>query len=372
MNLTRQEPHTFKTLKGFISFLAMCTILAVLPPACTTEPKKTTLPLEQGYTQNITRAPITLKLETNKKELTVADQLELALEAVVPENFDVKFPSYGASLGDFTLRDSQVLPPRMSGSNQNTLVIHQARYLLEPYLAGPYAIPEITVVFRDKLDNGKIIQLQTEKIEIRVRSFLEPDSDATDIKDIKPPLRLPPDRLKQFLLAGLLLLLAALLIVGFLYWKKGKNKMIAGEVRLRPEEVALLELEKLLAENLLARGEIKHFHLRISDILRHYIENRFGLKAPERTTEEFFSELSLAKSPGISLLSSHQSLLADFLIQCDLVKFAKFEPTSTENDKTVEICREFIEKTMGKGEETERVGSWQSPVVSKNLKITES
>jgi len=119
---------------------------------------------------------------------------------------------------------------------------------------------------------------------------------------------------------------------------------------LRPEEIALRELEQLLAENLLGRGKIKLFHLRISDILRHYIENRFGFKAPERTTEEFLTELSMARSHKNSLLGSHKTLLADFLIHCDLVKFAKHEPTIAESEKTVSICREFIEKTKKRGQ----------------------
>ena len=116
---------------------------------------------------------------------------------------------------------------------------------------------------------------------------------------------------------------------------------------LRPEEIALQELERLLADDLLVRGEIHVFHLRISDILRRYIENRFGLKAPERTTEEFLTELSQARSEN-ALLGRHKILLAGFLTQCDLVKFAKHEPTIAESEKTVVICRDFIEKTKEK------------------------
>ena len=49
--------------------------------------------------------------------------------------------------------------------------------------------------------------------------------------------------------------------------------------------------------------------------------------------------------PGKALLNNHKTLLADFLSQCDLVKFAKFEPSLTESEKTVVLCREFVEKT---------------------------
>ena len=45
------------------------------------------------------------------------------------------------------------------------------------------------------------------------------------------------------------------------------------------------------------------------------------------------------------LLGGHKALLADFLSHCDLVKFARHEPTIPESEKTVSICREFIEET---------------------------
>jgi hypothetical protein len=119
-------------------------------------------------------------------------------------------------------------------------------------------------------------------------------------------------------------------------------------MQISPDEIAYQELDKLLADDLLTRGEVKLFHLRISDILRSYIENRFGLKAPERTTEEFLAELTQDLQMQKALLKDHKRLLGEFLNQCDLVKFAKHEPSIEESGKTVVICREFIEETKEK------------------------
>jgi hypothetical protein len=260
----------------------------------------------------------------------------------------VEFPEYSASLGDFTLKDILIDSPRITGPGDNVRVVHQAVYLLAPYLSGTYIIPAMTVTFRDKQNDAEVTQLVTEEIQVSVQSLLGTDTATVDIKDIKPPLSLPPNRAQQFLLLGILLLLAILAVAGLLYWKKMTNNKVPTEVQPRPEEIALQELDRLLAENLLARGEVKLFHLRISDILRRYIENRFGLKAPERTTEEFLMELSQAKLSENALLGSHKALLTDFLTQCDLVKFAKHEPTIAESEKTVVICREFVGKTKEK------------------------
>jgi hypothetical protein len=312
--------------------------------SCNPSPVQETTPKDPGISQRHVQEPYTLLLRTGKKEITIAEELRLVLEATAPENTAVEFPTFTASLGDFTLRDTLTLPARMTGSGDSVRVAHQVIYLLEPYLSGTYTIPAMTVTYRDRENDTEFTKLVTEEIQVTVQSLLGPDTAAAEIKDIKPPLSLPPDRAQQLMVAGLVFLLGALAIAGFFYWKKKARKKIPAAVPVRPEEIALRELERLLADNLLARGETQIFHLRISDILRRYIENRFGLKAPERTTEEFLTELSRARSEN-ALLSSHKMLLADFLTQCDLVKFARHEPSIAESEKTYVICRDFIEET---------------------------
>lgn len=66
----------------------------------------------------------------------------------------------------------------------------------------------------------------------------------------------------------------------------------------------------------------------VSDAVRHYLEDRFGLKAPEQTTEEFLTDLS--RRPTLD--PRHQGPLAAFLEQCDLVKFAGWRPGAQELD----------------------------------------
>ncbi len=332
----------------FCVAVALFTLLVLFQFSCTSENKEPTLSEDTGLFKTYVQGSLTLIQKTNKREITIADQLEMVLEASAPENIEIEFPTYSASLGDFTLKDIKIHPARMAGTGDNIRVSHVASYLLEPYLPGTYSIPKMTVAYLGRNNAAGSTQLLTENILVTVKSILDQGGDNVEIKDIKGPLSLPENVALQILLAVIVLLLAILAIAGFLYWQKISSNKKPVVVQLRPEEIALQELEKLLAENLLARGEVKLFHLRISDILRHYIENRFGIKAPERTTEEFLTELSVTQSQTGSLLGSHKTLLTDFLIHCDLVKFAKHEPTTAECEKTVSICREFIEKTKEK------------------------
>jgi len=71
------------------------------------------------------------------------------------------------------------------------------------------------------------------------------------------------------------------------------------------------------------------------------VEERFDIHAPERTTEEFMAELRLSTK----LRGDHKSLLEDFLSRCDLVKFARFEPSLPELQALLDSAYRFIDET---------------------------
>ncbi|MBI4309916.1 MAG: hypothetical protein HY591_06255, partial [Candidatus Omnitrophica bacterium] len=75
--------------------------------------------------------------------------------------------------------------------------------------------------------------------------------------------------------------------------------------------------------------------------VRHYLEDRFQIKAPEMTTEEF---LNLVKTSP-ALKEEHKRILRDFLNGCDMVKFARHEPTVEEAQANFDLARQLIEET---------------------------
>ena len=105
-------------------------------------------------------------------------------------------------------------------------------------------------------------------------------------------------------------------------------------------EAALAELSALLAQGLAEQGLFREFYQGISDLVRRYVERRYAIRAPERTTEEFLREAQ--DSPA---LSGHSELLKSFLRHCDLVKFARLQPEPAEVAAAVEACRSFITRT---------------------------
>ncbi len=115
---------------------------------------------------------------------------------------------------------------------------------------------------------------------------------------------------------------------------------------------ALSALEALLAEGLVESGRVREFYFRLSGIVREFTERRFGLHAPEMTTEEFLR----AAMTGAVLGEENRAALGQFLSACDLVKFARFEPDPAAIRESVETARAFVRAMRGGGE-ADREGS---------------
>lgn len=127
------------------------------------------------------------------------------------------------------------------------------------------------------------------------------------------------------LMAGGALVVLGLAALAWWLWRRHRRKRLEPPPPpppLPPHDRARRALEA--ATRLL--GDPNAFCTEVSAILRTYLEERFGWNAPDRTTEEFLAELRRDRT----LPQSLQDLLHDFLERCDLVKFARFEPTESE------------------------------------------
>ncbi len=72
---------------------------------------------------------------------------------------------------------------------------------------------------------------------------------------------------------------------------------------------------------------------------------RRKISPPEMTTEEFLSKLA---TDG-RLIAPHRRLLAEFLSQADLVKFARHLPSLNDSEAAYDAARRFVEDTRPSG-----------------------
>lgn len=321
--------------------IAVPAVCVVILSSCggVKETKKANVPA--GLEKKVERGPVTAIVRLDKAEVTIADRVNLSIEIRAKEDYDIELPPVGDKLEQFGIVDYRTSQPRLEGNKE---VVTRRTYVLEPFLSGDYVIKPFKIMFRKKSEAADVKhEIETEEMTVKVKSLLPETVKALKINDIVPPARLP--RIGKaatwaLILLGLALLVLLAVVAVFLRRRRAGGGVAVAA--LPPHEVAYRRLQELVNEDLVGKGQIKVFYQRVSDILRHYIEDRFGLHAPERTTEEFLAELGA----GDSLVLLHKALLKSFLLNCDMVKFAEHQPGPADIQGTFDSCKRFISETV--------------------------
>ncbi len=291
----------------------------------------------KGYEieKEYTRGPIHFTLKVSHKEITIAQSIQLVIEARISEEYDVEMPQLGEKLQEFFIKGYESNPPRLLPDN---VVLWHKSYKLEPFLSGEYKIPGIKLFFWKKNKAEQKHEVESEECTIKVTSLIPEKSGPLNIRESTAPLEIEnPTPWLLPVAAGWIAL--SFVIFGVILWyKKDIRKSVPV---ILAHEFAFDQIERLIEENYIERGMFKHFYQGISEILRTYIENRFSLRAPERTTEEFLQELR----ENDVLEDAYKKILKEFLEHCDLVKFAAYQPQNEEIQKTFDTCKNFIQTT---------------------------
>jgi len=171
-----------------------------------------------------------------------------------------------------------------------------------------------------------------------------PDSNATtmtDIHDIKPALAVGPD------LIWLWWLLAALALLGlaWLAWRRRRKTRAAAPAAaapppLAPDVEALQALDDLAADKQMAATI---YYFRLSAILRHYMERRYGFPAGEMTSEELLPVLG-----RLDLVPDLFQAVKDFCGASDLIKFAGTPAAQSRMQADMGMARRFVEMTVAR------------------------
>ena len=267
----------------------------------------------------------------DRSEALVGDPIQYTVTVKRPQGARAEWPSLGGAMGDCTVEASGVEAPH----TDDGMTTEARWYRLAGYSAGPHTIPEMVVTL--KAGDGATRKVRTQAVAITVKSLLPSDWEQQDIREVKP---LIPVRSSWWWLLGVVALIGG--AVGAWERRRRRKRAEAPSAPLQPpHEIACEALSKLRQEDFPSRNRYEEYYVRLSGIIRAYIEARFGLKAPEMTTEEFLHATSNAQ--GLS--SSHRRLLQEFLERCDLVKFARYEPSRPEADEAFEAAHRFIQDT---------------------------
>ena len=296
------------------------------------------------------RGPVRFTVRAAPGEITVGEKCSLMLQVEAPDGIEIEMPQLSGTIGPFDIRDART-PPDVPDRGLRRWT-HQ--YTLDTFASGELEIPTLQITYIDRRpealdESGRPLkgELSSEPLPVTVRSVLAGDEQDTDYRDIKGAVEIPVagTALRYWLIIAACMLIASAVVLLVFALARRRRRRTEAERLIPPHVRALAQLEALAGERLIEQGRFHEFYYRLSDIVRQYIEGRFGIMAPERTTEEFLREARYSEVLG----EDWKDLLAGFLRAADMVKFARHEPTADESEAAFAAARGFIEQTAPAG-----------------------
>lgn len=286
----------------------------------------------QGQEIIVTSAPDT-------SVILIGDQTGFTVSATMPAGITAELSQAGDTLaGKIVIlgrsaRDTAIM--------QDGALRITDRYLITSFDSGSYTIPPF---FAGRVSGDSLIRYFSDYSFITV---LRPDialQDTTDvIFDIVPP-RSAPVTFSE-LLPWIIIALIAAVVIYLLARFLPRNPLKRFVRPVPPPEpahlIALRDLHELKAAELWQKGEVKEYYSRLSDILRRYIDNRYGISSPELTTDETVRMLHKAAVTT----TGQMAVVKEVLSLSDMVKFAKYMPDSSSNEYAHVNAVRFVEET---------------------------
>lgn len=289
------------------------------------------------------RGPVELTITVADDHGPVGTPVSIEIQAQVEKGATIIEPMLvideSNELGAFNVIENVARPDHPGADGRR---IWTQSLVLDTFKPGEHELPQLQVRFEDR--RGDVLVegiVESSALPITISSELGDQPSTATLRDIRGPIDLPLVNWIAWTLVGTSILLA----VAWIFFIVRRNIASRHDAPPLPaHELARRELDALEAEGLLERNAFQPFYFRLTDILRHYIEGRFGLLAPTRTTNEFLTDMGT----NSVLETDQQNSLSRFLRFSDLVKFALHEPPVEDGRQALVMARTFVQETEPK------------------------
>ncbi len=218
-------------------------------------------------------------------------------------------------------------------------------YRLTSFDEGTHTVGGFPVVWSASLQDAQAGKADTvpapEVLSLTVATF-DIDTTKQQIFDIKRPINTPLifDEIKEYVYwgAAAAVALAAVIYLIILYVRRRKKRTGPKRV-IPPHVVAIRALEKLHSRKLWQNGKHKEYYSQLADIVRVYIENRYGIGAMEMTSDQILEAMREVNDERL------REKLRELFSLADLVKFAKMAPSPEDNEQAYFDAYFYVEET---------------------------
>lgn len=294
---------------------------------------------------------VTARMDTSM--LLIGDQTQFTLEANVPKNSTVTFPLFADTIIN-KLEVVETQTPDTLTENDMWKIRHS--YTVTSFDSGWYEIPPLLFAVLPNGDSSQADTLLSKPVYFGVMTMPLDTINTNAIADIKKQADAPLTfrEVMPFVLVVIGVLLLAL--IGYFIYKRFIKKEKIFIKKEKPKEpahvIAFRDLDLLKEKKLWEQGRDKDFYSELTDIVRTYLENRYGIFAMEMTTDEIHNQLIHNKEMDKELTNELYSVL----LNADFVKFAKATTVDSENKAAFKFAYEFVIKTKEQEQtETEQV-----------------
>jgi hypothetical protein len=259
-----------------------------------------------------------VSLSTSDSRATIGDRITLKI--IVKTSPEIEKIALKSPDNNFESISKRQFPKRKT-NEYSVFEIHEviSFFSIGNHTIGPFTVQMIR-------DNRIVEEKKTNSLDIKITSVLEKSDQ--DIKDLKNLISIRGNPFYVLKYVFILLGLALLIILVILFIRKKKRQSKSKPLRILPPLEELEEaIDKLYKKNWLKKRRFKIFFITLTDIFKNYLHREFGFNAEDLTTEEtmWFVE---RKEPNAGIRKS----LEFIFLQSDLVKFAKFQPGSSDLD----------------------------------------
>ena len=283
-----------------------------------------------------------LKQLQPRDSILIADQIEYGFQLdSLAEGTAIALPDFANASNDtltlvrsWQLDTTATLRVRQPGGKGRAQLYNvRGSIVLAPFEEGTYHLPPIPVLRGTDT-------LVFEGLDMEVKT-MPVDTATFQLHDIKDQMRYPITFRETLPWIGAVLLLAALTVL-LVWWLRRRRSEAAGTQKKDPAYiVALRELDKWRGDKFWAPDKQKAFYSGITDALKTYIEDRFGVDAPEMTTAELFDALKQAEDLPADLREELRGVF-----ECaDFVKFAKHTASDEDNARALPTAVRFVTST---------------------------
>lgn len=222
----------------------------------------------------------------------------------------------------------------------NGLVEMKRTLVVQSFDSGVYTIPPFMMIAGPDTIRSKELTLKVNPVDV---------SKKTDINPVAPAMEFEtrwydflPDWLTDFfwvILAVVLIIVAAICGV-LIYKKKLKIPFMPKAQPIPPHELAMQRLNALRESNMWQSGQEKEYYTSLIDILRDYLQGRFGINAMEMTSQQITHLLS--QNEATRLPNARMKRILEI---ADYVKFAKMRPMPDDNTRALIDAEQFVQET---------------------------